>query len=624
MKKLSLENITDADIRTWPNPDPKTLPEDRRDAYVARRSALMAVVGGMTIRAAAKAYCVSRSTLSSCVEKALLPGPDGHPLGFRACIPYRHRQPKPEVAGLVEPPAAKGPGAFSRLVAATEGLAATIDGYSGPLPTGKRKCRRFDRFFRTVLNAVREAHGKAGYPFDVPDHGRRALREYVKRTRLQRKEAARPEVDQDAPLSSNLRGLFQDGPLDRIEYDAHTVDVELQLSIDTPDGSPVLRPIQQITLLVAICAVTRYVLGYVLRFGAYNQLDVLRLFHRVLQPWLPRELIVPNMQYGPGAVIGVQALTGHQAARGLLLAGDNAFAHLAHAVVGNLRSHHRGVLNYGKAHIAEARGIIEAFFRRLEEGALREIAGAFQPGSMVEEGRTKTNYLRPEDHPIHAEAFFDLIDVIVAGHNITPHSGLQLRTPAERLRTHIHGGGWIFEAADTDADAARLTTVRIHPTVRGNQKTGKLPYIEWGHAKYRSPKLEGAWSRVGKRHAAEVNLEDVRTMVLLDTDGSGPWSKLHALPPWDASPHDLLLRKSIMSARSRGLLEIEGSSDAVAAYHEMVRTKAWRDGAGVDQLAQLNRTRGSTTPSAKTSRLQPVAFAPREGRFSFGAGRKEK
>src|SRR5690606_3837403 len=241
--------------------------------------------------AAAKAYCVSRSTLSSCVEKALLPGPDGHPLGFRACIPYRHRQPKPEVAGLVEPPAAKGPGAFSRLVAATEGLAASIDGYSGPLPTGKRKCRRFDRFFRTFLNAVREALGKAGYAFDVPDHGRRALREYVKRTRQQRKQAARPEVDQDAPLSRNLRALFQDGPLDRIEYDAHTVDVELQLSIDTPDGSPVLRPIQQITLLVAICAVTRYVLGYVLRFGAYNQLDVLRLFHRVLQPWLPRELI---------------------------------------------------------------------------------------------------------------------------------------------------------------------------------------------------------------------------------------------------------------------------------------------------------------------------------------------
>ena len=623
MKQLSLDEITDADIRTWSNPDPQTLPEGRRDAYVGRRSALMAVVGGMSIRAAAKAYGIARSTLTSCVEKALMPGPDGYPLGFRACIPHRYRKLKLEATGLVEPPSRKGPGAFSRLIAATEGLAATVDGYSGPLPTGKRKCRRFDRFFRTVLHAVSQAHGKSGYPFDVPDHGRRALREYVKRTRQKRKDASRPEVDCDAPPSKALRTLFQDGPLDRIEYDAHTVDVQLQLAIDTPDGSSVLRSLQQVTLLVAICAVTRYVLGYVLRFGTYNQLDVLRLFHRVLQPWAPRELVTPNMRYAPGAVIGLQALANGQAARGLLLAGDNAFAHVAHAAVGNLRSHHRGVLNYGKAYIPEARGIVEAFFRRLEEGALREIAGAFQPGSNVEEGRTKTNFLRSEEHPVHVEGFFDLIDVIIAGHNVTPHSGLQLRTPAERLRTHIHGGGWIFESADTAADAARLTTVRIYPTVRGNQKTGKLPYIEWGHAKYRSPQLEDAWSRVGKRQTADVNLEDVRTMVLLDMDGGGPWSKLHALPPWDASPHDLLLRKSIMSARARGLLEIEGASDAVAAYHEMVRTNTCRDGSGVDQFAHLHSTRGPIPTSQGNTPAQPVAFAPRAGRFSFGSRRNK-
>lgn len=620
MKTLSLEAITEVDIRSWPNPDPSTLPATKREGYLKRRAALIAVIGGMSVRAAAKAYGVGRDALMDSALKAVSAGPDSQPLGFRACVPFAYRKQHTWSKVSTSPPARKGPGALTRLISATEGLTTLVEAYSGPLPDGKRKCRRFDRFFRTFITLVRKAHGGTGYPYDVPDQGRRALRDHIKRLRLARKAAARPEVEESQVPSRGLKRLFQDGPLDRIEYDAHSIDAELYVAVPAPDGTSVLRRLQQVTLLVAICAVTRYVLSYLLKFGQYNQLDVLRLFYRSLQPWTPRRLIVPRMHYAHGAVIGIDALVPGQAARGLMLAGDNAYAHQSDTTIGNLRHHYRGVLSFGPAHVPETRPIVEAFFRRLEEGALRGIAGTFQPATVIGAGATPTTFLRPEDHPVHIEGFHDLIDVIVAGHNVTPHSGLQQRLPADCLRDHLQGGGWCFETADTAGDATRLTTVRIHPTVRGGRVRGKLPYIQWEHGIYRSKRLEDDRSQVGIRQAADVSLEDARTMILLDRVSGGPWSKLHVLPPYDATPHDVLLRKRVEAARERGILKIAGSEDAIAAYEEMVRARVHDDGSGVDGYAQFRSARG---PAPTTRPSPPVpTFAPRAGRFSFGNGKE--
>ena len=105
MRALLLEAITEADIRTWPNPDPGTLPAAKREGYLKRRAALTAVVGGMSIRAAAKAYGVGRDALAESAEKALQPGADGRLLGFRACVPYAHRK-QPRDEGAPAPPPA--------------------------------------------------------------------------------------------------------------------------------------------------------------------------------------------------------------------------------------------------------------------------------------------------------------------------------------------------------------------------------------------------------------------------------------------------------------------------------------------------------------------------------------
>ncbi len=620
MSQFDLSSVS-VDIRQYPNPTPEALPEKIREEYVRRRAALTDVLGGSSIRSAARQHHTNRQTLADDQRKFHLPGPDGKPLGFRACIPWRFRkdaQDRPPA----QVPQRKAPGAFTRLVASTPGAEDAIDRFAAPLPTGKRKNTKFDALHGKILSLTAKEHGKDCYPFDTPDKGRRALLHYIKRAREIRQRAKAAAVEDTSPRIVRLGQIFQLKPLDRIEYDGHTIDVDMRLAVPAPAGGHVLRVIKQVTLLAAMCAVSRYLLGYVLVFGAYNKIDVLRLFHSVLLPWRPRQLVVPDMEYPPGAVLGLPAACNGRGLRASLSAGDNAFAHHARAVTQNLLSHHRGVLHFGPAHVPEVRPMIEAFFRRIEQGALRSIAGGFHPGSPSGDPRCPSTQLNADDHPLHWEAMQDLMDVLASGHNVTPHSGLHERLPVDALRDYLSSGAWAFEVADPVADARQLFTVRVHPVIRGNKNTGKVPYIEWQGAKYRSPKLDCSWSKVGVRRDADVYLDDLRNMVLLDADGT-VWSKLAAMSPWDRTPHDLAIRQKVNSARHRGLIRIAGGEDAVEAYNRFVLRETVSGKRSPEQYGQLAYGPAGAAHKSKSPLQHPKQdIAPRAGRFSF-AGSKD-
>lgn len=610
------------DIRRYENPNPESLPKARRADYIKRRDAQLAVLNGASVRSAAKEFNVARQTLRDIGIKFIMPGPDGRPLGFRACIPWGSRREASARGTDSSPPASKAPGAFTKVIMATPGSQDLIDSYSAPLPSGKSRNAKFDALHKKLTSAIRKQHGSNVYPFDTPDHGRRALLEYIKRQRRQRKAAHASEVGESKPDVRRLSQIFQLRPLDRIEYDGHTIDVDWRMSIPTPDGGMVIRTIRQVTLLAAICAVSRYVLGYVLKFGAYSQLDILQLFHDILLPWQPRQLVVPSMVYAPGAVLGLPAACDGRALRGSLLAKDNAYAHHAEAAKGNLLLHHRGVLNFGPAHVPEVRPIIEAFFRRIEQGALRGVAGAFHPATSMTADRVAATPFSSEEHPIHWEAFRDLMDVAASGHNVTPHSGINERLPVDAVRAHVASGAWTFETAEPQTDARQLLTLRIHPTVRGSKLAGgKLPYIEWNGAIYRSPVLDAARERVGKKQIADVYLGDVRHMMLLSPDGT-VWSKLLALPPWDRTPHTLDQRKKINAVRNRGLIRIAGAEDALAAYHEFVHDQALAGHGSVELYAQSAISLGQRCVQQSESPRAKRNVTPRSGAFSFD-GRKD-
>lgn len=623
MLQRDLTAIVGVDLRTWPRPPIDGIDRQYQASYQSRCDALQAVVGGMSFRAAAARFGVDPRTVAADAQKAPQLHSDHRPLGFRACIPFRHRLAKPpnDQSVPVAPPSKGAAYSFSRLLDAYPVLKELVLGYNGPLPSGKAKARAFDRHFGAFKAKARSVMDKDAYPLCEFDEGRRALLNYHQRLRKQRREAGGAEVDATPPTTKRFNQLFALAPLDRCEFDAHKQDVDWILDVPHPDGQLVQRRISQVTLLAMVCSVSRYLLSYLLVLGEYNQFHVLRLFNNALKPWQPRELIVPNMRYAQGAVLGLPFDEQGCSARPIVSAGDNAMSHLANLPVANLTDQFRGVFNFGRAHVPEGRPIIEAFFRRLEQGALRSLAGGFHPQSKANEKKVATSYLRSEDHPLHWEGMLDLMDVIAAGHNVTPHSGLHNRLPRDVLNTHL-ASGWTWQATEAARDARRLATIRLNVRIRGNEADRRQPFVQYKDAIYRSQRLNGQWGRIGEVFPAEVSIEDLRHMVLLDPTDHTPWSRLQAMPPWQQSPHDLHLRQLINSARHRGLIEIAGASDAVRAYHDFAHAEALKARTASDQYARLQVEQGlSGNPNANRKPASTTTTTPdvqpRAGRTSF-------
>lgn len=607
--------IVGEDIRSFVRPKIDDVLPACQTAYTARCAAMTDVAGGTAVSVAAATYGLDPRTVARDCQIAMEPAADGQRIGFRACVPYQLRRPKtPPHEVYIQPATGKGPHAFQRLLTTCPKLQRLIDDYRGALPDGTCKIRTFDRLFDQFKAIIRRELGDEGYPFNVQDEGRRALLNHLARLRRARLEAGAAEVEGSEPNLTRFNQLFHLAPLDRIEFDAHKIDTDWVLTLEAPNGKFAKRRIECVTLLAAVCASSRYLLAYVLVLGTYNRLDVLRLFHKVLSPWRPRELIVPDMHYPNGAQLGLPVDEKGVGPRGIVIAGDNALAHHAEVCVDNLLGHHRGILNFGPAHVPEVRPIIEALFRLLEQGALRQIVGAFQPETRTN-GKTRTSFLRSEDHPFHYEGMEDLLDVIAAGYNITPHTGLGGRTPASVLNTHL-ASGWSWCSSDAAMDASSLTTVRFPARVRGDKTKGRLPFVQYYSTHYRSQKLMGRRDLVGKRFIGEADLQDLRKIVLLSSEDGSPWSRLTALPPWDRTPHDLHLRQQIIRARNRGLLELTGSRDAIACYHTFTQKQALQGKAPVDLHARVD-AHFKPAPGRPGNADGRPAVLPRRGPITF-------
>lgn len=611
--------IVGFDVRKFDRPDPLVLPESRRDALDRRMRCLDAVAGGVPIERAAKLYRISPRTAKDDAQHAMEEGPDGRLMGYRACLPHRRR---PGKARPTSPHRVRktGPHAMTRVIKGDPQIERMLEDYKGDLPNGKRKNRKFDALHGAMLTRIEATLGADAYPFGTPDKGRRQLLRYMRRLRRRRLDAGAPVETRPEANANSLRDLLELRPLERVEFDAHGMDVEAKIEVEKPEGGIALVEIRRLTLLTIICTITRYLLAHLLVLGEYNRLHVLRLFRRALSPWAPREYIVPDLPHVDGARLGLAPDARGGMPRAVIVACDNAMSHHATIARDALHRYQRGLMNYGRSRCPEARGLQEVFFNLVERGAIRGLPGGFEPDA--DGTRHPTNTLRAEDYPLQWEAMQDTMEVVCAGYNVTPHNGLSGRTPAQVLDEYL-ASGWVRETSDPARDARALTTIRINPTIRGGRESGRYPFIEYMGATYRSDKLRGARSRVGEKVDADVDVDDLTSMVVLDESGL-PWSKLHALPPWDRTPHDLHLRQQINRARSRKLFSIAGADDAVAAYAAYCKSVALSRRKGGDTYARLQYEvlRAPSTPlSVPYPEVAQIVDIPRSGRTSFAAGR---
>lgn len=593
----------------WDEPDLTSRTPKVVRTYENRKAALRAVARGSSVLAAAHTYEVPRGTLSKMIHACLALAPDGKPWGWRTCLPNRVRMPTEKQSFSV--PDRPGPGAFNRLLRALPELESLLADFSKPLPTRERRSAAFERLLEKFLATVRKHTNGIGYPFNASDRSRRSVLEHLKRMRRESPRSESEEEQTELTQAKQLQEVFDFGLMERLEFDAHRMDADFYLEVEDRSGKTMLREISYVWLLLIIDSASRLVLGWSLVIGrSYSQVDVLRIFNRALSPWEPRDLLAPGMKYVPESGIGTSVVTG-RLQRGLLTAADNALAHHAKLTTTNLTRYMRGVLHLGPAYVPETRGILEAMFRQVENGAIRHLPGGFEPARDANTPKRATTADAAEKHPLNPIALHDLMDVVVAGYNATPLTALGEQSALAVIRRYCAGGAWTFESARTHADANNLALIRLTVNIKGNRKEGRQPYVNYMRARYRAFGLRDRWDLVGQQFQAVLSMEDLRYITVLDGRGE-VLVRLTALPPWSRTRHDFDQRKLIIRWSNRGLFSIAGVDDAVSAYRTFVRTHASQLPAAVDQLARHR----ASVPSASRSPPPPV-FAPRGGRVSF-------
>lgn len=602
----------------WTRPNSLLVSELRREAFIARCDALQLIIHGTSIRHAAKTYKVNRGTLTHVIAKAFTSAPDGQCYGYRACLPWGVR-----VASCVDPkvPETARPHAMQSLLRTYPDIGVLLAEYKHPFPPG-RAPPSFMRLLNNIRRLLSDRGHKDDWPLNSPDKGRRAFVRYMRRTRAQALAAGNPEHTSLAqPHFSSMKQLVEPQPYDRFEFDAHSLDVKLTILLPNALGELVKHHITKLWVLVVIDVKSTAVFAWSLVFGqGYTALDVAQCFAKSTRSWTPRELVVPGMNYPPGATMPQNLHIGCMTSR--MTAMDNAKAHKATLPLETWINHYDGVLNLGRAHVPELRPYIEQFFKRLEDGSIRHLPGGFSPGKYLGDNNTAASQWKSSDHPVCLQALEDLLDVLMTGHNVSPLPSRQQRSPIEILMEYQASEAFWPSPPHNENDSKALTTQVCHRRLKGSRRLGKPVHINLWGVIYRHPSIDKQWDLLNKEYSILIDLEDLRTIVLVD-EGLTEICVLEAASPWNIHRHDLTTRRRILKLTRGGELEIRGAYSAISAYAAYTLVSAQRSGGAVDQAARLlqlisNGEIGDVggPPLSAPTLLQP-AETPRGGHVTF-------
>lgn len=609
-------------LKTWYMPKVADLDEAVRPGFQNACAALTAVMTGeLGLTQAAGKNKVCRKRLRNLVRRAPKIAPDGEPYGYRVCVPWGAYCPVDDLpdgeTGEAAMPRAAGPHAMRTLLRAQPAIAEMVEAYHHPLPPG-RAPRSFNRLHAAIVTELKRLDLHEYYPLNQADQGRRALLNFIRQRRIDTGPIGPIEEGDAAP--SELDGVFAGEPFDLTELDGHRIDIEAVLGVQLPNGGVVKREVTTMWLIAQIEIRSRAILGWILRVGrAYNNLDVAECLARSLAPWQRSELTIPGLEYAPGAGMPSAMLGNMSAWRPRGVALDNALAHWAHDLEQAVARAYGTRFIYGKAHEPRSRPIVEQFFSRLERGALRDVPGGFEPAKRLGEKKIRISNFGPDDVPIQLHLLEELLGVIIANYNATPHPALGHLSPLQFLQMHKARAFDFVAHSDTaagDADdmASTLVPLRVH----GDRKKGVMPHVNYLYVRYRSPELDQRWELVNKTVLARISRRDLRSFVLMRS-ATTPMFRVRAAAPWNMTIHDETTRAMIMRwSKLRTGLRIAGTDCAIAAYVAYLKSIASQSSQAVDQLARIEQLHQGQAPTHRPTPAAPLKI-PKGGWRSLDA-----
>ncbi|WP_434668225.1 hypothetical protein P5W99_36975 [Paraburkholderia sp. A3BS-1L] len=576
------------DTSQWASPDEGALEGSRRALYFARKEAVSLYLSGatadtikhLTSLGAKQAYRLIR-------ERCLETHPDGRPYGWRGLVPWmrlkhyrRCRKVRLDQFG------GGGAGALHALLDARPDLREAFDarilaGVSGKRLVETKQSKR--RYCAWLLDQLRglgyEQRGE--WPFNTTRLGYVSIGRYV-----------------DSVLSTNPRALAatSGGPdlvsklktgdgagrpvmkfMQRVEMDAHKLDGRFCVSLPLMGGGFQEKIVHRLWVIVILEVVSRAVLGYYFSMRReVSKDDVLRALKRALKRWCVRPVSFCDKPYLSEA--GLLSGLGDDFA-GLCwdeTSVDGALAETCQHVRDALRDAVGATVldpknSFSRRRSKDDRPFIEAFFRNLAGQGFQRLSNTTGGKPQDRKGR------QPEEVALASRFQYEyaeeLLDVLVANYNATPHSGIGNRTPLAYAKfLYQHSQQTLRRADPAVVDA--LLSIRKRCIVRGGAQTGRVPFVEFYYGRYTNEVLHNRHDLVGSAIWVVCHKEDDCRVALAATLDGMSLGVLRAAPPWNISPHSLSVRAAIRQACSRGQFTIPAGADAIDVFMRYVESHA--------------------------------------------------
>lgn len=574
---------SEIDPAAWAQVDPDALPADQRAQFMKRKRAIQMYLDHATSANIFEQTGIARSNVYRLiVERCLRPHKDGDIHGWRGALPHfrvngYNRQKKLTVGQ----DGAGTSGSLQWLFASPEGrtleqrFRKEILAKATGLASQRREKQRLFRWFIGELRSLGyERRGE--WPFNVERLGYVTVSKFVdqvlaenpqrQRVILGGEDARRKAIAGDG-TNRPVLGLF-----DRVECDAHKLDVRMVVAVPSPQGGYEMRKIHRLWVIVVLEVASRAVLGYQLSLrrecGAD---DVLKAVKSALSVWVPRQLQFSENAYVDGAGMPSSAAPGFVGACWNEFSVDGALANVCARVEGTLQEvvgcrilKPQGPGSYSSRRSKDDRPFIEAFFRTLTTGGFHRLAPttgsrpADKLGADPDQAAKATQF--------QLEYAEELLDTLLANYNATPHTSLGYRSPLEQLR-FLASQNLPIRHADV-GEVRRMVGLRRLCTLLGGAETGRRPHLHFANARYSAEWLCLRTDLLGKNLWLQIeNENDARWATVSDTKGLF-LGVVRAAPPWHRTPHSLYVRQAIRALDKRRLIHLSSQCDAV---EELIR-----------------------------------------------------
>lgn len=443
-KKYDLQELEEM-RKSWTDIPIDVVPNDQKETYYKRKTAIDMYIDGKKTQEIFNITGITHNNILRLLGRCLQKDENGEFYGYTALL-FNKRICDPSCKGQ-----------FATLLTKHVELKEFIKGcWYGDKKYTLEKNMNYRTLHAKFLKKCQEIGvPDYAYPFNTANKGYVSLCKYIKELDKKnlRKAATRENDDNMQKLMSTGYGTRYTSnpihPYQVVQMDGHILDIVYNVEIVNDDGTIDKIVATRAWVVAVIDVATRCVLGYsVSQEFNYNQYDVIEAFQNAILPKTRLPLTINGLKYPENGGYPSTAYPELKYAMFDTVMLDNAKAHLAGNTMAKLVDQLQCVVNFGSVATPETRGIVERFFGTLETRGFHRLPAT--TGSSTRDLKRRS----PEKAAIAYDITFDevvqLLDVLIAEYNTTPHSSLNNLTPLECLRQRVFENGMYPFIADDE------------------------------------------------------------------------------------------------------------------------------------------------------------------------------